>query len=129
MAEDTHIAHHDLTAVVRGDSWRGIGLIQIRTKATADATPEAPANPVASAVMQFRAKPEDEAVAFELSTADESIEILDGDWRFKVPRVLGFPLGSGKWVWDFQTTDSTGFVRTYLKGTITVTRDVTRPRP
>jgi hypothetical protein len=128
MAEETHIAHRDLTAKVRGDSWRGIGLIQIRTKATADATPLAPANPVASAVMQFRAKPDDEVVALELSTTNEGIEILnDEEWRFNVPQVLDFPLGSGKWVWDFETTDSTGFIRTYLKGTLTITRDVTRP--
>ena len=128
MSEETHIVHRDLTAKVRGDSWRGIGLIQIRTKATADATPLAPANPVASAVMQFRAKPDDEVVALELSTTNEGIEILnDEEWRFKVPQVLDFPLGSGKWVWDFETTDSTGFIRTYLKGTLTITRDVTRP--
>lgn len=128
MANETHIVHRDLTAKVRGDSWRGIGLIQIRTKATPEATPVAPANPVASAVMQFRAKSDDDVVALELSTADDSIEILDAAaWRFNVPPVLEFTLGAGKWVWDFQTKDSTGFIRTYLTGTLTITRDVSRP--
>lgn len=128
MAEDTHIAHRDLTAKVRGDSWRGIGGITIRTKASANATPVPPAHAVASAVLQFRAKPDDEEAALTLSSDNGGIVIDDAEeWEFTVPEVLDFPLGSGKWVWDFETTSVTGFIRTYLKGTLTITRDVSRP--
>ena len=128
MSSAPNIAHRDLAGKVRGDSWRGIGLIQIRTKATAEATPVAPPNAVASAVIQFKTKQDDQIPALTLSTESGGIVILDAAlWRFNIPRVINFPLGAGIWVWDFETTDVTGFVRTYLKGTLTITRDVTRP--
>ena len=119
-------ATHHLKAHIRGDSWRGLS-IRIRVNGNA------PTVPVSSAKMQFRRRPlsqagvDDSPAELTLHTSDDSIEITDASaWIFLIPPVLNFPLESGVWHYDFETVNNGGFKRTYLGGTMTITRDITQ---
>ena len=118
-------ATRNLKDKVRGDSWRGLPVLQILVKPTPEATAVPPAVAVASARMGFKKRYEDIEYALLLTTEDGTIVINDaGDWDFTVPPVLNFPLGAGTWLYDFETINVDGFKRTYLGGTMTITKDV-----
>ena len=105
-----------------GDSWAGmlVGPIVINEAQ--------PANPLASVRMQFRDVETDE-LAFELNTSpgagEGTITITNANtWEIEVPTQL-IGLEAGRYNWDFQCTDSSGFVITTYKGIFRVTEDVT----
>jgi hypothetical protein len=113
-------ATYNLRAKLRGDSWKGLPLIRIRVNGAA------PAQPVASAKIQFKKREDDVTAAYELKTTDGSILITDAaEWEFQVPPVLEFPLAAGVWYYSFKTVSTTGFKRTYFKGTMTIARTPT----
>jgi len=43
------------------------------------------------------------------------------------PEILSFPLASGSYVYDLQVKDSTGFIRTYIKGSWKILSDISKP--
>ena len=106
-----------------GDTWEGmvIGPVLIN-----DAVPP---DPVISCRIQFRPFPNTRKLGYELNVAPESGEgliVIDdiNNWEFTVPQqILDMP--AGKYVWDFETTDSAGIKRTLYEGTFNLIQDVT----
>lgn len=114
-------ATYDLSTRIRGDSWRGIEEITIEVNSAP------PPASVISARMYFRETFDSPDTVLELSTVDGTITITNAaTWTFVVPEIIAFPLKAGTWVYDFETTDAAGFIRTYFGGTIKIWRDVTR---
>jgi len=112
-----------LDSYYKGDSWGGmlIGPVIIN-----DAVP---AYPVASVRMQFR-DTEFGDLGYELNTTPAEgqglINIINAaTWEIAVdPQVIG--LTEGRWDWDFECTDSMGFVVTLYRGVLVVKGDITR---
>ena len=104
-----------------GDSWGGmlVGPVLIN-----EATP---ISALAAVRIQFRDSFGD--LGYELNTVPTVgkglINITDADtWEIEVPaQVLG--LVAGRWDWDFECTDSIGFVVTLYRGVLTVKGDIT----
>jgi hypothetical protein len=114
-------ATYNLSTRIRGDSWRGIESIEIEVNSAP------PPVAAASARMFFRENFDSPDTVLELSTSDGTITITNAAaWTFVIPEILDFPLRAGTWVYDFETTDTAGFVRTYFGGTIKIWRDVSR---
>lgn len=108
----------------RGDSIKqfSIGPIVVSIDGAA---PTSLAHPCVSCKLQFRTKDGDLGYALSSSptTGEGTITITSAAaWTFVVPD-QAFPLEEGKWFFDFETTDSTGFVKSYFQGTLTVKVD------
>lgn len=113
-----------LTKTKRGDSWRGIGNINVVLTGTT--TP--PPNAIASIRMHFKKSADDIDPELALSSADDTIVIEDAaEWSFSVPVIKDFPLDAGTWHWDIEVTDTEGEIHTPVWGTLPVTKDITRP--
>jgi hypothetical protein len=112
-----------------GDTWEGmtIGPVQFNTGTEEVPVLEPPPFPVASCRMQFRT-PRD-VLGYEFVSEEVAgkglITISDAAaWEFIVaPQAL--PLATGKWIYNFETTDTAGTVRTLYAGLIVIRRDVT----
>jgi hypothetical protein len=104
-----------------GDSWLGlrIGPVLINE--------EIPPATLASCRMQFRDS--DGNLGYELNTVVEVgkglITILDADIWDVLVNIQILPLDTGRWDWDFETTDNNGVVRTLYKGILKVIGDIT----
>ena len=112
----------NLEPIVRGDTWDGIPKIVFEINGSP------PPNDLAFVRMQFRQEPESNPAGASLDSDGNGIVINDAaTWDITIsPTKLG--LTAGKWLWDVETTDSTGEVKTYLAGTIEVLPDISRPR-
>ena len=106
-----------------GDSWEGmlVGPVVINEVT--------PTSPVTAVRMQFRDS-EFGDLGYELNTdpaaGEGLITITDADtWEINIPaQVIG--LVAGRWDWDLECTDSTGYVVTLYRGVLTVKGDITR---
>ena len=104
-----------------GDSWYGLDI------GPATINGESPILPVVSARLQFRNAYDD--LGYEFNTVSEIgkglIQIVDAtNWELIIgPQILTLP--AGKWVWDLEITDSSGFVLTPVSGKMKVIGDVT----
>lgn len=89
----------------------------------------APAVALAKATAQFRLADEKGRVVLELSSETDpaGVEIEDADnWVVNLPEVVaGFSV-AGSLVWDIETEDAAGTIKTVWRGTIEVGGDVTR---
>lgn len=104
---------------VQGDSWEGIPSL------TFDPAPLAA---VENARIWFRDTWTSTQVRAKLDSSDPSqINIVDANsWEFVVP-VQFLSLKAGTYVWQFETTDISGVVQTYMQGQIQVYPDIARP--
>jgi hypothetical protein len=44
-------------------------------------------------------------------------------WTVSIPPTI-LPLPKGSYLWDFETVDQTGIIRTLYKGTFTINQDI-----
>jgi len=108
---------------VSGDSWRGISSITITINGVA---PTVALNRVK---MQFR-KSAGGSVFLTLDSDEETITIESGtvsgdSWVISIPpSIISIP--SGTYIYDMQTTNSFGDVKTYMKGSWEIKEDITR---
>jgi hypothetical protein len=72
---------------------------------------------------QIRAKPHDDT---PLAAFDATVDGPAGVIRLDLPAARAAALAPGRQVWDLQTTDPDGNVRTWLAGKATVTGQVSR---
>jgi hypothetical protein len=104
---------------VSGDSWNGIDLITISINSAP------PDEELVSAKIQFR-KSSMGSVFLTLDSADGSVVIEDAAlWQMSVPSQI-VSLSPDDYYWDLQTTDASGSIKTYVKGTWTILGDITR---
>jgi len=106
-----------------GDSWIGmtVGPVIINE--------DSPANTLTSVRMQFRDRKTGD-LGFELNTSpgagEGTITISNAStWLIVVPAQILVGLVKGNYKWDFECTDSTGYVITLYKGKLRVIGDVT----
>lgn len=114
-----------LPPIVVNDTWNGIQLIGPIT-----INSEPPAAALVSAKMSFRRAYTDISPVFTLVSgtpgpAQGQLTILDDDaWTMTVPAQV-IPLRTGTWRWDLELIDANGVKKTWIGGTIAVTREVT----
>lgn len=114
-----------LSALVAGDTWRGIGLIG---PITVDG--QAPASAIVSARMSFRRDYRDVTPAYVLVTGTPPVgqgqlTVLDAvAWTLTAP-AQPLPLPPRVWFWQLEITDATSKVWTMLGGSIEVSPDIT----
>jgi hypothetical protein len=87
--------------------------------------PTRPSLACVSCRMHFRTDKSVLGYAFSSSPTgtEGTITIVSAlDYIFSVPRQL-LKLETGKWYWDFETTDSNALPTTWIQGTITVRKD------
>lgn len=102
----------------RGDTWHGINSISVKISGQPVSFAEREVS------MQFR-DDIDSPVALTLSTSNSGIEILMP--AATAVRVLPFEINipSGKYYYDFQVKSPSGYIRTYMNGSWTITPDIT----
>jgi len=105
----------------KGDSWSGLDIGPILIDGVQ------PLLTLASCRMHFRNA--DGALGYALNTvptADKGTIVISNatTWEVTIPTQI-LDLIAGKWLWDFETTDSAGNVLTLYKGSLTVKQDVT----
>jgi len=115
-------AIYNLATVTAGDTWAGV--IQIRVEIDGSA----PSAALSRVALQIRNLPSSESALVSLtSSAGGGISISNSaTWTFSVPpRILA--LQAGAYVYDIETEDANGKIQTFLKGSILVNTEVTRP--
>jgi hypothetical protein len=76
--------------------------------------------------MDIRVNADSAAASKALTSVGGDITINDAaTWEFTV-EPFAMDLDAGNYVYDVETTDAAGTVRTYLSGSVVVARDVTR---
>jgi hypothetical protein len=114
-------ATYHLPSVVEGDTWAGIPALTVRVNNAA------PASALALVRIQIRRRHDDADALVSLhSGSGGGISIDDAAaWEVSVARrVLDLP--AGRYVHDVEFTDAAGEVRTYLAGSLSVGKQVTR---
>ena len=105
---------------VTGDTWEGISIGPVLFNGAK------PPYALASCRLYFRdANNKSFAYGFKSSASDGFglISITSGDeWRANIP-AQPLPLHAGRYSWDFETTDSSGIVRTIYAGVLKVLED------
>jgi hypothetical protein len=114
---------YEMPSFVRGDTWNGVGGFVI----TVDGV--APDTTLISVKIDFRVKKTSPTVSASLNSevveGSGTITIDDAtNWEISIPSQT-LDLDAGTYVWDMETVDSEGTVKTYLEGTIKVLQDVT----
>jgi len=111
---------YDLPACFKGDTFPGLTVTGITVN---DA---AMTSTLASVRMQFRTTANASSASKSLTSAGGDITIDDAAaWGFTV-EPFSIDIAAREYVYDIETTDSGGTVRTYLYGTFRVKQDVTR---
>lgn len=112
-----------LLPFTEGDTWEGIPSVKIGLK-NGDPMP----TDLVLVKMQFRRDPQSQTVGGRLnSETGGGIFITSAsDWEFNIPSRPMRLLTQGTWLWDIQTTDDSGNITTYIKGTIEVLPQITR---
>jgi hypothetical protein len=64
---------------------------------------------------------------FTTEVLDQTVPETKGGVHLFLPAAQSAGLSAATAVWDVQLTDKQGRVYTYLRGTVTITKDVTRP--
>lgn len=112
-------ASYSIPAHVSGDTWGGIPSIVI----TINGSP--PTNNVVSAKIQFR-KSAGSSVVLTLSSDEADITIVDAvNWELRVEKKV-VTLCAGTYLFDLQTIDADGDIKTFLKGSWEILEDITR---
>lgn len=109
-----------LRAVQRGDTWQGLGMVQIElNEAGMDLTG-------ATITMQLRRRPAHGTAVATWSTTNGTITFLDAAaGTFKVhPRIMDFQ--AGVYHWDIELKLASGRIMTIARGTLELVQDVTR---
>jgi hypothetical protein len=112
---------YNLPSVTEGDTWVGVPSITIAING------DPPASSLARVAMQFRRRHTDADALVSLhSGSGGGITIDDAaGWEIAVPPQV-LTLDAGSYVYDLETEDATGVIRTYLAGRLTVLPQVTR---
>lgn len=107
----------DLPDHTKNDTWEGLSIGPVTFNNST------PTYPVSACRMHFRTK--DGTLGQEFTSSNSTITItVSGTWEIEVsPQVLS--LTEGTWKWDFETTDTQGYIRTLYAGTIRIFDDVT----
>jgi hypothetical protein len=111
----------ELPPFVRGDTWSGIQIGPI----TFDNV--APTNALVSCRLHFRDKANKLGYGFSsISTVGYGIIVITdaNTWEISIAE-QSLPLEAGTWTWDFETTDSLGITKTYIRGNIKISEDRT----
>jgi len=113
-------AQYDIPACVRGDTFPGLTITEITVNN------EAMSTTLASVRMDIRTKANASTATKALTSAGGDITIDDAAaWGFTIePFAIDF--AARDYVYDIETTDSGGTVRTYVYGKFRVKQDVTR---
>ncbi len=113
---------HNLETAYTGDTFDGFTVSGVTKNGAAMA------NTLASVRMQFRTAPDAAASSLELNSATSAITINNNTtWNFTVNKFV-VTLDPDIYYYDVETTDSaaTANVKTYMRGSWKVIRDVTR---
>lgn len=104
---------------VSGDTWRGIYSLTISVNSV---PPEASLSEVR---IQFR-KSYLGSVVLELASGTDAITILSAaNWEIRINKQI-ISLPPDKYVYDIQTVDADGQIKTYVKGSWEILEDITR---
>ena len=105
-------------AICAGDTWPGIPAISIRPNNAIPVIPAASAN-----MVFFKAgeKPGSKApgAGCEIKSPDGITLTSAANWEFVIPPQI-LPLDAGEWNFRFKTTNTSGHVRTWFTGTLTL---------
>ena len=109
-----------LPAHSRGDTWEGLTIGPVLFN---DAQPS---SALGSCRLYFR-RETGGTIGYKLKSdpgdGEGSITITNtATWSITVP-AQALSLAAGPWLWDFETTDAAGVVRTLYNGTLTITSD------
>lgn len=116
----TKFATYNLPTIVAGSYYSGTVLNMYSD--SAHTTPIDLTN--YNVVMKFKSNYQDPEIALELSTYDGSIVLTDALNGKVTINGLNLELPNGKYVYDIDFIDANGYIKTYIRGTITLLEKV-----